>query len=115
VDFGAVACGYFGLLMVGAVLYSIGLFISSLCSSQITAGVLTLLIAIFLVGAHVLISVQLPEISPWRPILSYVDLSGNFGDFTKGVIDRGRLVYLATVVGFFLYLTTRVIESRRWR
>src|SRR5947209_14707844 len=33
VDLGAALSGYFGLLLVGGVLYSIGLFISSLCSS----------------------------------------------------------------------------------
>jgi ABC-2 type transport system permease protein len=115
VDFGAVACGYFGLLLVGGVLYSIGLFISSLCSSQITAGVITLMVAVLLVGAHVMMGTQLAEISVWRPILAYLDLSANFGDFQKGVIDRTRLVYLLSVVGFFLFLTTRVVESRRWR
>jgi ABC-2 type transport system permease protein len=115
VDFGAVACAYFGLLMVGAVLYSIGLFISALCSSQITAGVVTLVVALLLLGAHVMMGVQLPETSMWRPILAYVDLSANFGDFQKGVIDGGRLVYLLSVVGFFLFVTSRVVESRRWR
>jgi len=115
VDFGAVACGYFGLLMVGAVLYSIGLFISSLCSSQITAGVITLMVAVLLVGAHILMGASLPETSILRPILAYVDLSANFGDFQKGVIDRTRLVYLLSVVAGFLFLTTRVVESRRWR
>jgi ABC-2 type transport system permease protein len=115
VDFGAVVCAYFGLLMVGAVLYSVGLFISALCSSQITAGVVTLMVAVLLMGAHIMMGAQLPETSMWRPILAYVDLSANFGDFQKGVIDRGRLVYLLSVVGFFLFVTTRVVESRRWR
>ena len=115
VDFGAVLCGYFGLLMVGSVLYSIGLFISSLCSNQLTAGVITLMVALLLVGAHVLMGTSLPETSIWRPILAYVDLSANFGDFQKGVVDRTRLVYLLSVVAGFLFLTSRVVESRRWR
>ena len=115
VDVGAVLCGYFGLLLVGAVLYSIGLFISALCSSQITAGVITLMAAFLLVGAHILMGSSTAETSFWRPILAYVDLSTNFGDFQKGVIDRTRLVYVLSIVGFFLFLSTRVIESRRWR
>jgi ABC-2 type transport system permease protein len=114
VDLGAAVCGYFGLLLVGGVLYSIGLFISSLCSSQVTAGVLTFSVAILLVMANGLTQRQ-PEQSFWRPLLGYIDLSVNFFDFLKGVVDRSRLVYLLSVATFFLFLTTRVVESRRWR
>lgn len=114
VDGGAVAGGYLGLLLVGGVLYSIGLFISSLCSSQITAGVVTFSIAVLLVMANMYIG-SLEENAWQRPILAYVDLSMNFADFLKGVIDRTRLVYLVSVIAFFLFLTTRVVESRRWR
>ena len=113
VDVGAAACGYLGLLLVGGVLYSAGLFISALCSSQITAGVLTFVVAILLVMANIL-SAQV-ENSFWAPIFGYVDLSLNFNDFLKGVVDRTRLVYLLSVIAFFLFLTTRVVESRRWR
>jgi ABC-2 type transport system permease protein len=114
VDAGAVVCGYLGVLMVGAVLYSIGLLISSLSSSQITAGVLTFSVAILLIMANMYMA-GLDENSALRPILAYVDLSINFADFLKGVVDRTRLVYLLSVVFFFLFLTTRVVESRRWR
>lgn len=114
VDVGAVVCGYLGVMLVGGVLYSIGLFISSLCSSQITAGVLTFSVAVLLIMANV-ISSRLAEQSVWRPLLAYVDLSINFADFLKGVVDRTRLVYLLSVIFFFLFLTTRVVESRRWR
>jgi ABC-2 type transport system permease protein len=113
VDVGAAACGYLGLLLVGGVLYSAGLFISSLCSSQITAGVLTFALATLLIMANILSSRA--EGSFWAPILAFVDLSLNFNDFLKGVVDRTRLVYLLSVIAFFLFLTTRVVESRRWR
>jgi len=114
VDAGAVVCGYLGVLLVGGVLYSMGLFVSSICSSQITAGVLTLLIAVLLLFAQMAVS-GMSENSPWLPVLLYVDLSNNFGDFLKGVIDRTRMVYLLSITGFFLFLTTRVLDSRRWR
>ena len=39
VDLGAVACGYFGAVLAGAMMFSIGIFISSLCPNQITAGI----------------------------------------------------------------------------
>jgi ABC-2 type transport system permease protein len=114
VDVGAAACGYLGVLLVGAVTYSIGLFISALCSSQVTAGVVTLSLSLLLVLCDVLAS-RLAEGSFWQEFLSSIDLTRNFGDFIRGIVDRGRLVYLSSVVVFFLFLTTRVVESRRWR
>jgi ABC-2 type transport system permease protein len=114
VDYGAVACGYFGVFLVGAVIYSIGLFVSCLCGSQVTAGVITLAVALVLVMTN-MVGSTFAEGSVWRDILSYVDIPSNFTDFLRGVVDRTRLVYLLSVSGFFLFLTTRVVESRRWR
>ncbi|HZE98522.1 MAG TPA: ABC transporter permease [Planctomycetota bacterium] len=114
VDYGAVACGYLGVLLTGAVTYSIGLFVSSLCSSQVTAGVITLAVSLLLILAD-LLGANLAEGTFWREFLGYIDLTRNFGDFLRGVVDRSRLVYLTSVVAFFLFLTTRVVESRRWR
>ena len=34
---------------------------------------------------------------------------------TCAVVDTSRLVYLLSVPAFFLFLTSRVLESRRWR
>jgi len=114
VDYGAVACGYFGVFLAGALVYSIGLFVSSLCGSQITAGVITLVVAIFLAMAGLLAS-NLAEGSFWRDALGYVDITSNLGDFFRGVVDRTRLVYISSMITFFLFLTSRVVESRRWR
>jgi ABC-2 type transport system permease protein len=114
VDYGAVVCGYFGVFLVGGVIYSIGLLVSSLCGSQVTAGVITLAVSLLLVMAQ-LIGSTLPEGSFWNEVLGYIDIPTNFGDFLRGVIDRTRLVYLTSVIAFFLFLTTRILESRRWR
>lgn len=114
VDFGQVFCGYLGVMLLGAALYSIGLFISSLCTSQITAGMITFSLVILLVIAN-LVTVSKSETSFWRQLLDFVNLGAVFGDFMKGVIDVSRLVYLLSISGFFLFLTTRLLETRRWR
>ena len=114
VDAGAALCGYLGLFLVGGVLYSIGLFISSLCSNQVTAGVITFSVAVMLIMATYTLP-QVVDTSLVRPFLNYIDLTVNFSDFLKGVVDRTRLVYLLSVIFFYLFLTTRVVESRRWR
>jgi ABC-2 type transport system permease protein len=80
----------------------------------VTSGVITLAVALLRIMAQ-LIGSFLAEGSVGRELLSYVDIPTNFGDFLRGVIDRTRLVYLTSVTAFFLFLTTRVVESRRWR
>jgi ABC-2 type transport system permease protein len=36
-------------------------------------------------------------------------------DFARGVIDTRQIVFYLTLSGFFLFLTYRVVESRRWK
>ncbi len=114
VDAGAVACGYLGVLLVGAFMFSIGIFVSSLCSSQVTSGIITLMIGLLLLILTIT-AMSRPEGDAIRRVAETVDLTANFMDFLKGVVDTSRLVYLLSVPVFFLFLTARVLESRRWR
>jgi ABC-2 type transport system permease protein len=36
-------------------------------------------------------------------------------DFTRGIVDTRVIVFYLSVTFFFLFLTLRVIESRRWK
>ena len=114
VDAGAVACGYLGVVLVGGLAYSIGLFVSTLCSNQITAGIITFTISFFLLVTSILAG-QVGTASAWWQLLEYVDLSASYGDFVRGILDVRRLVYLLSGTAFFLFLSVRVVESRRWR
>lgn len=114
VDLGAILCGYLGVLAVGAAVYSIGIFVSSLCASQVTAGMITFTLTLLLLGAQMGFA-SAGEESWWRTLLRGFALTEHVQDFMKGVIDTGRLVTLACVSAWFLFLTVRVVESRRWR
>ena len=113
VDAGAVLCGYAGVLLVGAVTYAVGLFISSLCTSQVTAGMVTFTLSLLLLAANVLVENRAG--GGLQPVLEAVSLMENFSDFLKGVVDTGRLVTLLSICVFFVFLSARVLESRRWR
>lgn len=115
VDWGAVLCGYLGVLLVGAAIYAIGIFISSLCVSQVTAGMITFVIGLLLLAVQVAAEAQ-PLQSAWfMPFLRAFALTEHISDFMRGIVDTGRLVTLLCVAGYFLFLTVRVVESRRWR
>lgn len=114
VDVGAVLCGYLGVLLCGAVSYSVGILVSALSTSQVTAGFVGFAVSIVLLVAGFIGQTVRSE-EWWRSALIAVSLFENFGDFLKGVVDTGRLVTLLSLVAVFLFLSVRVVESRRWR
>jgi ABC-2 type transport system permease protein len=47
--------------------------------------------------------------------LNYVAMVEHMSDFTRGIIDTRYIVFYLSLTLFFLFLTYRVIESRRWK
>jgi ABC-2 type transport system permease protein len=47
--------------------------------------------------------------------LNYVCLRAHMDDFMQGVVDTRWLAFYTTSSAFFLFLTHRVVQSRRWR
>ena len=47
--------------------------------------------------------------------MQFLSLLDHYENFTKGVINTRDLVYSASFIFFFLFLTKRQLESRRWR
>ncbi len=113
-DYGPILAGYLGLLLVGALFISVSLFCSSLTRSQVVAAVS----AIAILGATTVVpwwvggSVSLSGF--WRKVVDQCVMS-RYGDFGKGVIDLASLVFFVGVTGVFLFVTVKVLESRRWR
>ncbi len=104
--------GYLGLLLYGAALLSVGLFISTLTENQIVAVVLTfgVILALWLIDSFSASAVGLT-----RDVLSYLSVIGHLDDFIKGVIDTSHVIFYLTFAFFGLFLTYRSLESMRWK
>jgi ABC-2 type transport system permease protein len=112
-EMGQAMMGYFGLVLVGAMFISLGLFFSSLTRHQLLAAVLSILtLATFLLPPRL---VDLVTYGWVNQLLNNVSVLGNFDSFAKGLIDTRPLVLFVTTTAFFLFLTVKVLESRRWR
>jgi hypothetical protein len=49
-------------------------------------------------------------------VLNYLDLSGHvYNNFLDGKVDLIDVTYFVSIAALFIFLTTRVVESRRWR
>ncbi len=111
-DPGEIVSGYFGAILLGGAYLSIGLFASSLTSSQIVAFILGLIFsfALFIVG-ETFVTVTLPP--SIAPLVRYFGLGYHFDSIARGVIDLRDLTYYLAVMVVFLYLTYIVIKERR--
>jgi ABC-2 type transport system permease protein len=110
--------GYLGLFLISSSFLAIGLFVSSLCSSQVTAGVITLIVT-FLLLLSSRFAPQITDRTPLgrttRSVFEALDPFRYFGDFIRGIIDTRPLVYFLSLIVFFLFLSVRALEARRWR
>jgi ABC-2 type transport system permease protein len=110
-DWGQIASGYMGVLLLGGACLALGLFASSLTQNQIIAAIsaFALLLLFWLIGA------QQDVGSAPAQLLTAVSLREHLPNLAKGVIDTKDLLFYLCFTYFFLFLTKRQLESRRWR
>ena len=110
VDYGAVFTGYLGLALAGAVYSSVGTFASSITDNQVVA----FIIGIFIVLVFFLMDKMLMFVPVYLTgIIQYLSVDYHLSNISRGVIDSRNLVYFASVVGFFLFMTVRILEIRK--
>ena len=104
-----------GILLVGSLYMSIGCFASALTRNQAVAAVsgFALGAALFFTGFF---SYFAGDRTDWLSQLArHISLANHMESFTRGVIDLGSIVFFLSLTGLFLYLTHKVVESRRWK
>jgi len=103
--------GYLGLLLLGCSFIAAGLFISSLCESQVIAGIATI---VFLFSLWIVNWNEAAFESNTLDVLRMLSLFDQFNPFAKGVIETAALSYFIFFITFFLFLTMRSMEARKW-
>jgi len=112
-DYGTIISGYVGLVCMTGVFLSIGLWVSSLTSNQIVAVIITFVI--LLIGWVVGYAGDFFTQEYIKNIFKFVGFMNHFDSFGKGLIDTRDIIYCLSMIVFFLFLTVRTLESRRWR
>src|SRR5271155_5052160 len=114
-DKGTLGGTYLGIFLSGCLFLSMGCFASSLTRSQVVAAMISLATGVILLIVAYLAK-AIPVTAQWQTqALSYFSLFDHIDDFTRGVVDTRSVVFYASLTFFFLFLTLRVVESRRWR
>lgn len=116
-DGGAIAGGYIGALLLGALYMSVGIFVSGLLRDQITAFILGVLACFFLFlvgdpGIAATIDGWLPGVGTF--LQGSLGMLPHYEALLRGVIDLGNLAYFLTLTGVFLALNTLWLEGRKY-
>ncbi len=112
VPVGDMVSGYLGLLLIGSAFISLGIFISSLTENQIIAAAWSfgMIMVFWVIGWTVGDSTM-----PIADIARYLSLFNHFTSFANGVVDSRDVIYYLSFAAVFIFLTMRVLESKRWR
>ena len=111
-DPGPIYSGYLGLILYGGAALAVGLLCSTLTSNQIVAAVVAMGILLVMFFAD-LASNNLGGLT--STIIGELSIRSHFSDFVRGIVDTKDIIYFLSVIAFFLFLTIRALESRRWR
>jgi ABC-2 type transport system permease protein len=107
-----IIAGYLGLTLAGALVLSVGLFCSSITRNQIVAAVSGLVAVLFL--WLIAYAGDLSGGSLGRT-LDYVGIVPHMQGFVKGLVDLRDVGYFVSGTALFLFMSVKVLESRRWR
>ena len=112
IDYGAIFCGYLGLVLIGAVYSSIGIFASTLTNNQIVAFIVSFLFIFFFVIIEFIL-IFLP--GSLVEIFQYLSIGYHFSNINRGVIDSRNIIYFLSLIVFFLRLAVISMETRKWK
>jgi len=112
-DFGIIFTSYLGILLLGSMFVSVGIFVSSLSDNQ----VISFIVSIFIILAFVLFGSQAVTFS-LPPFLASLVFSfgalGHLDSFNKGVIDLRDLIYFLSFTALFLFLVYYMLSKDRF-
>jgi ABC-2 type transport system permease protein len=127
---------WFGLLtafLMGAAFMSLGLFVSSLAASPVTAGIVTFALwfisyVLGIAAADLPEGIEVPERLGQQVFLTVnffygiarqlaveLPLDRHAENMASGIVEPRDVAYYVLFAVFFLFLTFRALESRRWR
>lgn len=101
--------GFLAVLLSGLAFLALGLFASSLTENQVVAAVVAFTIILVLYLLNWITS----SLGPDNPV-GYFAISSHFDDLAKGVVDMRDVVFYVSFILFWLYLTTKVLDTKRW-
>jgi ABC-2 type transport system permease protein len=114
-DSGTVGGMYLGILLVGGFFLSFGCLASAMTRSQMAAAMISLAFGISQFALAWWAKNNSVSDQWQSQLLSCLNIFDQMNDFARGVVDTRTVIFYASATFLFLFLTLRVVESRRWK
>lgn len=103
---------FVGIVLMGSVFISAGIFISSLTENQMIA-------AIGSIGVNILLCLfdvisNFVSVTFLKDIINALAVLYKYQEFTAGIFSLKNILFFLSLIVVFNFLTMRVIERRRW-
>lgn len=115
-DNGVILAGYIGSFLMAGGFLAIGTCISALTKSQVIAFVVSLVVCLMFVLSGFPLVLDL--VSAWAPdvlisVISSFSFLTHFDAISKGVLDLRDLVYFVSLMAFWLFATSVILEMKK--
>lgn len=101
------------ILLIGMAFIAIGVFVSAVTESQLSAAIITIAILLGFMGLS-LVSDYI-TVYGVRFVIQTLSVFYRFQNFSHGIFDFAALLYYLSLSAVFLALAMRAIDRRRWR
>lgn len=109
---GYILGNYLGLLLMGSALIAVGLFISSITENQLVAAIVSYAVMFFLLMFDAFTNL-IPS-AFISNLLYSISFQSRYNSFVAGIVSLSNVLYFLSFTVICLFLTTRVMEKRRW-
>lgn len=110
IDDGATFTSYIGLLLLGSTFVAIGVFASSITSSQIVAFILAMFFCWFFYDGLTLLG-SFNLMGDFDYLIRYCGMSFHYDAIKRGVIDSSDVVYFLSLISVFIFASLTIIKS----
>lgn len=113
-DIGGLIGGYLGIALMGLMLVAMGCMASALTRNQVIAAIISIALGLGMLIAS--ISYFYVSSERVRAVLEHVSmLQHMFDSFSRGILVWQQVVFYVSTAAFFLFITHRLVQSRRWK
>ncbi len=104
---------FLGIFLVSAVYAAMNMFCSSLTESAIVSYVMAVVfnVLIWFLG----MGVEVVDSNIARSVFEHISLNQHLASFVEGTVRTTSLVFFASLMFLFTFLSERMVEANRWR
>lgn len=112
-DWMVIIGNFVGLMLLGGMIISIGILISSLTESQFVAALGTFVVSFMLMMLDNVKAI-FSSVGWIGTVVDFLSVYQRYTNFTIGVIHYDDIVFFLSIQALFIFLTVRVLDRKRW-